>query len=861
MPDPGNTRSAELGQWSSAGTVELFDNMFTRRHRRQLRLLAIMLVVPFSVLLYLLYGMVQDSARLTLISEYDHAVQRLEQLNRTNPAIKAAAEKSRQLRTAAVSKAAYAGAADLREALRLISHAEALDRDLRRLRELVNPMGTTLTQTEWYDSSARIKTHREQLQKQHTSISQLLDQGEIAAAEKQLAELLTAVGDLHRDNVAAMQTDVTRSDWLRLSSRVPPRLRQDPALLAINERAAQGEGGWAAGDWKNAGQCYSGAINDLQKWFDGMLTAEEKAVAQQADAGEIKRLETEKAALDQQVRNLDAELRGLEKQVVTANAERTAALEQTTRLQAERDAAVQQAKIGEQLPKVRQELEEKTAALKAAENSLAALTKTQQELQQSKTQLEQQLAASVAEVTALKQSIPAGSPATPEAQVAIAIARIRAVAAQANQRMNLDARIQAAEQQLADGFIEYGKAVALRQQALNEKFLPTSQKVQGIDRTIVDAEKLLTDLLRVLDGPLAEKYNMLQAGIDGAEQAYAALMKEVTPENTEALKLKAEIDRLRRDQAAVADAWRRHKGKLTLQGEQLVAACRTLAAAAIKSRPRGDLLQLLSIGRGPQIPDTQWAAVQPGKFKMGSEKGGSDEQPVREREISYPFLISKHETTIALILLWLNSPGVQIQPGWIDLEDSDCPIRKNGSRYELNTASRFGKSDQQPMVCISRPGAEAFCKWLNTQDPRFTFRLPWEVEWEYAARAGSTTEFPWGDSCNGKEANIDGNGPFGTSTKGPDLQATTKVGSYPPNAWGLYDTVGNCAEWCLDGYEANFYPRSALRDPRNPAAPGGRVVFRSGSWNSGGTFTRSAYRNSLTPGSMVDSIGFRVVAD
>jgi formylglycine-generating enzyme required for sulfatase activity len=135
------------------------------------------------------------------------------------------------------------------------------------------------------------------------------------------------------------------------------------------------------------------------------------------------------------------------------------------------------------------------------------------------------------------------------------------------------------------------------------------------------------------------------------------------------------------------------------------------------------------------------------------------------------------------------------------------------------------------------------------------------VEWEYAARAGSTTEFPWGDSCNGKEANIDGNYPFGISTKGTYLGVTTKVGSYPPNAWGLNDTVGNVREWCLDGYDEDFYERSPLRDPRNPEAPGGGVVCRSGSWGSNGTVTRSANRYGDTPGGMYGSVGFRVVAE
>ncbi|TWW09392.1 hypothetical protein E3A20_14810, partial [Planctomyces bekefii] len=116
--------------------------------------------------------------------------------------------------------------------------------------------------------------------------------------------------------------------------------------------------------------------------------------------------------------------------------------------------------------------------------------------------------------------------------------------------------------------------------------------------------------------------------------------------------------------------------------------------------------QLIAEGRRPPLPETL-VAIKGGSFMMGSNAGQTDEKPVHRVNLA-DFWISQHEETTEEVLVWLNAPGVVLQDGWIDFDSEYCPIRRNGSKYELNTASKFGQSGQQPMVCISQRGALPF---------------------------------------------------------------------------------------------------------------------------------------------------------
>ncbi len=303
----------------------------------------------------------------------------------------------------------------------------------------------------------------------------------------------------------------------------------------------------------------------------------------------------------------------------------------------------------------------------------------------------------------------------------------------------------------------------------------------------------------------------------------------------------------------------RRAGKSTLSASELVGQCRGQVGELLAERRKTEFAKLRADGQLPAAANIEFVPISAGKFNMGSAEYDA-ENPVREKTISKSYHAGKYEVTVGQILAWLNSPGVAFNDEWIDLSSSSCPIRKSGSKFELNTSTEFGESVDQPMVEISWHGAKAFCDWCSEMDPEFNYRLPTEAEWEYMARAGSTSKYPWGDSCNGTEANVDGNNPHGTSTKGPYKQITVTVGSYKPNTWGLYDTAGNVSEWCSDWYEKEYYANSPENDPQGPSSGSSRVS-RGGSWDINAFNARSTDRGNNAPVIRYNFIGFRVVAE
>ncbi|MBP7050454.1 MAG: formylglycine-generating enzyme family protein [Phycisphaerae bacterium] len=151
-----------------------------------------------------------------------------------------------------------------------------------------------------------------------------------------------------------------------------------------------------------------------------------------------------------------------------------------------------------------------------------------------------------------------------------------------------------------------------------------------------------------------------------------------------------------------------------------------------------------------------------------------------------------------------------------------------------------------PVESVSWDDCQEFLKALCEVEgvPEGTYRLLTEAEWEYACRAGTQTPFCYGTDLDSSMANFDGEYPYGAGAEGVYRGMTTPVGSFQPNAWGLYDMHGNVWEWCEDWHGG--YLSEPVTDPRGPAS-GGYRVSRGGSWLDIACICRCAVRYRLWP--------------
>ncbi|MDF0553311.1 SUMF1/EgtB/PvdO family nonheme iron enzyme [Kamptonema sp. UHCC 0994] len=240
------------------------------------------------------------------------------------------------------------------------------------------------------------------------------------------------------------------------------------------------------------------------------------------------------------------------------------------------------------------------------------------------------------------------------------------------------------------------------------------------------------------------------------------------------------------------------------------------------SRQLGKAYQKVTdLGNGVNL---EMVYIPGGTFQMGSSESSS-EQPVHQ-VIVQPFYLGKYPIT---------------------QEQYQAVMGNNPANF---------KGAKRPVEQVTWNEAVEFCQKLS-QNTGKTYRLPAEAEWEYACRAGTTTPFYFGDTITPDLVNYDGNNPYGSAPKGLYRQETTDVGSFPPNAFGLYDMHGNVWEWCSDRWHDNY--TGAPNDGSSWETGGNdNRVQRGGSWANHAVNCRSAYRSYYSMGSWDWYRGFRV---
>ena len=223
-----------------------------------------------------------------------------------------------------------------------------------------------------------------------------------------------------------------------------------------------------------------------------------------------------------------------------------------------------------------------------------------------------------------------------------------------------------------------------------------------------------------------------------------------------------------------------------------------------------------------------------GRFRMGCLSNHSicddSEKPVHEVVIPRSFALSVHEVTV---------------------EDYDR-FRYSDDSYEADDEG-WGRR-QRPVTNVSWNDAKEYVAWLSKETGE-EYRLPSESEWEYAARAGSATQYSWGNEIDVNRANCWDWENLGTC--GDRWEQTAPVGSFTPNAWGLHDMHGNVWEWMEDGWNASY-----VGAPSDGSAwLGGdsrERVLRGGSWGSDPDSLRTSSRYWSHPNYDSAHVGFRV---
>jgi formylglycine-generating enzyme required for sulfatase activity len=244
----------------------------------------------------------------------------------------------------------------------------------------------------------------------------------------------------------------------------------------------------------------------------------------------------------------------------------------------------------------------------------------------------------------------------------------------------------------------------------------------------------------------------------------------------------------------------------------------------------------------PEGLNLEMVAIPSGKFIMGSPESEherfDDKGPQHEVTVR-PFFMGKYAVTQIQWRLVAGLPQVERE-----LDDVD-PAHFKGADH--------------PVERVSWLDVEEFCLRLSVATGR-EYRLPSEAQWEYACRAGTITPFHFGDTITGKIANYSSDTVYREEKKVKSRNATTVVGSFPPNQFGLYDMHGNVFEWCMDDWHSNY--DGAPKDGSawvETAETTSAKVFLGGSWYDGPRDCRSASRYGDSRRFRSGILGFRVV--
>ncbi|WP_342114951.1 SUMF1/EgtB/PvdO family nonheme iron enzyme [Pseudoduganella sp. OTU4001] len=394
------------------------------------------------------------------------------------------------------------------------------------------------------------------------------------------------------------------------------------------------------------------------------------------------------------------------------------------------------------------------------------------------------------------------------------------------------------------------------QQRAEQDAMRRQQEVEAAARRKAEAqaaaqEKVRQEQLRREQ----EKQRKLQAEQEARERKERLRQQLIARRDADALKARqAEEEHQRKIAQLKAEAAYRAEQERHRKEQAARKAAELAALLPSASSPVADAEGVLrdrfvdGSGVGPDL-----VLIPTGRFQMGSTehehsiavKAGAQktwldrELPAHWVGIEHSFAMGRYPVTVGEWRVFVQATG------WESRLDVDWQ------------APGFKQDDRHPVVCVTWHDAQLYLQWLSEKTGQ-QYRLPSEAEWEYACRAGSHTAFSFGDEITPEHANYDGNFTYNKGAKGSSHGGTTRVGSYQPNPWGLFDMHGNVWEWTQDTMHENY-----LNAPNDGSAweNGGdqaRRILRGGAWLYQPRYLRAALRNGYSALLANDVVGFRV---
>ena len=259
----------------------------------------------------------------------------------------------------------------------------------------------------------------------------------------------------------------------------------------------------------------------------------------------------------------------------------------------------------------------------------------------------------------------------------------------------------------------------------------------------------------------------------------------------------------------------------------------------------------------------------PGTFMMGSTKEQQDDALAKK---AWPWAVkceTLHKVTLTKGYWMLDT---QVSQELYKAVTGSLPKQFTEPDPKSGKMATVFLGDKIPVHCVSFADVTKFCAILS-KELGVHFRLPTEAEWEYAARAGTRTIFPNGDTLDGNQANFNSTSPYGTSVRVPWRKKIIDGKSFKPNAWGIYDIPGQLHEWCLDHCKKEVGPDKkvvtmvvtdtyvdGIVDPFCKVGDAETLrVCRNEGFEFGGIFCRVAFRELFPERAKITNLGFRFV--